>query len=111
MKVDKTIVELLLQRKKRRALKTSLVREHREEILELRRMGLSLSDICGYLETKYKISVSPETLKKAVPEVVDRTKKVLRLLSSLSCSELKVVAQEVNRLMEDCSKKVSKLSP
>ena len=102
MGVDKNIVNIILQRKKRKATKADLVRQYREEILELRKMGLSLSDICSYLESKYNISVSPETLKKAVPELVDRVKRVINLISSLSCSELQQVARAVKERLDEC---------
>jgi DNA-binding transcriptional MerR regulator len=100
--IDEQLVQSLLQRKKRKSLKTELVQQHREEILALRERGLSLADICAYLEAKYSLSVSPDTLKKAVPEVVNKVQRVARLISSLSCSELKQVASYVQARIEKC---------
>ena len=102
MSVDKNILNLIMQRKKKRAQKVEQVRQYREEILTLRyEHRLALSDICAYLESKYGISVSPETLKKAVPEVVNRLERVIKLLPSLSHEELfklyEAVKEELNR--------------
>ena len=101
-RVDENIVNLILKRKNRRSTKADIIRQYREEILELRQMGLSLADICSYLESKYNLSVSPETLKKAVPELVNKVERVIKLLSSLSCSELNQVAKVVRERLEAC---------
>jgi len=101
-KVDENIVNLILKRKNRRSTKADIIRQYREEILELRQMGLSLADICSYLESKYNLSVSPETLKKAVPELVNKVERVIKLLSSLSCSELNQIAKVVRERLEAC---------
>jgi len=102
MSVDENIVKLILQRKRRKSTKADLIKQYREEILALRQRGLSLSDICSYLESKYNLSVSPETLKKAVPELVDRVKRVVNLLSSLSCEELRQVAKVLKDQLGRC---------
>lgn len=101
-RVDENIVNLILKRKRRRSTKADFVRQYRDEILELRQRGFSLTDICAYLESKYNLSVSPETLKKAVPELVDRVKRVVDLISSLSCSELNQVAKVIREKLEAC---------
>lgn len=101
-RVDENIVNVILKRKKRRSTKADIVRQYREEILELRQRNLSLADICAYLESKYNLSVSSETLKKAVPELVDRVKRAIDIISSLSCSELNQVARVVRERLDDC---------
>lgn len=97
MAVDQSLVNELLSRKKKRPTKAEEVRQYREEILELRKMGLSLSDICAYLGKKYGLSVSPETLKRAVPELVNRVEIVKRYLSKMTLQEL----VEVNRYLKE----------
>ena len=101
-RVDENIATLILKRKKRRSTKADIIRQYREEILELRQRGFSLADICTYLESKYNLSVSPETLKKAVPELINKVERVVKLLSSLSCSELNQVAKVVKERLEAC---------
>ena len=101
-KVDENIVNLILKRKKHRSTKADIIRQYRDEILELRQRGFSLADIFTYLESKYNLSVSPETLKKAVPELVNKVERVIKLLSSLSCSELNQVAKVVRERLEAC---------
>ena len=102
MSIDENIVHLLLQKKKRRPTKVEQVMVYRDEILELRKRGLSLADICAYLEAKHNLSVSPETLKKAVPELKDKVKRAINVLSSLSCSELQEVVKFVKKRIEEC---------
>ena len=101
-KVDEGLANLILKRKNRRSTKADIIRQYREEILELRQRRFSLADICTYLESKYNLSVSPETLKKAVPELVNKVERVIKLLSSLSCSELNQVAKAVRERLEEC---------
>jgi len=101
-KVDENIVNLILKRKNRRSTKADIIRQYRDEILELRQRGFSLADICTYLESKYNLSVSPETLKKAVPELVNKVERVIKLLSSISCSELNQIAKVVRERLEEC---------
>ena len=44
-KVDENIVNLILKRKNRRSTKADIIRQYRDEILELRQRGFSLADI------------------------------------------------------------------
>jgi len=104
MPVDEKIVALILNRKGKRTSKAEIVRRYRDEILELRGMKMSLKDICAYLETKYSLSVSPETLKKAVPELAKSNyERVMGLISSFSCSELRRLITETEKMLEKCS--------
>jgi IS30 family transposase len=106
--IDEKLVAEIAQRGRRRRTKQERVAELKEEILELRKRGLSLAQICLYLSKRYRLKVSPKTLVKAVPELRSAPAKerllgdIKRFLFSLSSpEELGEFVKELNLLIKE----------
>ena len=76
-----------------------LDKENKEEILELRKRGLSIAKIVEYLKKAYKIKTTTEYLKKIIPEVaVSKEEYLLRQMKSMTNDQ---IVRAILRLEDD----------
>jgi len=98
--INQELVEKLLSRKNK-SKKVEEVMKYRNEIMQLRKLGLSLQDICFYLRKEHGLKVSTQTLKVAIPELAERLKQFEKLISNMLDEELKkayhILRSEIER--------------
>ncbi|RUM41175.1 MAG: hypothetical protein DSY34_04165, partial [Desulfurobacterium sp.] len=71
--INQELVEKLLS-KKNKSKKVEEVLKYKDEIMQLRKLGLSLQDICFYIRKEHGLKISVQTLKNAIPELAERIK-------------------------------------
>jgi len=86
--INQELVEKLLS-KKNKSKKVEEVLKYKDEIMQLRKLGLSLQDICFYIRKEHGLKVSTQTLKVAIPELAERIKQFEKLISNMLDEELK----------------------
>jgi hypothetical protein len=86
--INQELVEKILG-KKNKSRKAEEILKYKNEIIELRKLGLSLQDICFYLRKEHGLKVSIQTLKIAIPELAERIKQFEKLISNMLDEELK----------------------
>jgi DNA-binding transcriptional MerR regulator len=69
----------------------------KEEILELRKRGLSLSQIVEYLKKAHKLKTTPTYLKKVIPELSSKSEYVYSLLNTMSDEQIVDVLVRLGR--------------
>ena len=91
--------EIITSSKPKRGAKKELLLTHKEEILELRKRGLSITKIVEYLKKAYKIKTTTEYLKKIIPEVaVSKEEYLLRQMKSMTNDQ---IVRAILRLEDD----------
>jgi len=88
--LNRDLIEKLKQKSKRKGKLKDKILGLKDEILELRKEGLSLSAIVEYLKEEHKIRTTAEYIKKLIPEVAKETKVnyAFRILNSMNNNEL-----------------------
>jgi len=86
--INEELVREILGKKKKPA-KVEEVQLYKDEIIQLRKAGLSLQDICFYLRKEHKLKVSSSTLKAAIPELENRIGKIKKIIPKMTNEELK----------------------
>ena len=97
--INQELVEKLLS-KKNKSKKVEEVIKYRDEIMQLRKLGLSLQDICFYLRKEHGLKISTQTLKVAIPELAERVKQFEKLVSNMLDEELKQAYHILKREFE-----------
>jgi len=97
--MNQELVEKLLS-KKNKSKKVEEVIKYKDEIMQLRKLGLSLQDICFYLRKEHGLKVSTQTLKVAIPELAERIKQFEKLISNMLDEELKQAYHIFKRELE-----------
>ena len=92
--INEELVQELLRRKKKSS-KMEELQKHKELILQLRKSGLSLQDICFYLRKELGIKVSTSTLREAIPELENRLGKAIKIVKKMTNEELKMLWNEL----------------
>ena len=103
--LNKDLIEKIKSKYKRKGQKKDKILELKDEIISLRKEGLTVQQIVEYLKEAYKLKISPEYLRKLIPEIKANSKVeyVCMLLESMSDEE---VAELWKKLGEDRLKRI-----
>ncbi len=105
MQIREDILNELLSSKQKRSEKKEKILALKEEILELRRRGLSLTQIVDYLKKAHKLKTTTTYLKKVIPELSSRVDYLTNLLRNMSDDEIaealsKIGNERVKQIVE-----------
>jgi len=99
--------EIMSSSKPKRGAKKELLLTHKDEILELRKRGLSIAKIVEYLKKAYRIKTTTEYLKKIIPEVaVSKEDYLFRQMKSMTNDQIvsAILKLEDDRALEIAEK-------
>jgi intein-encoded DNA endonuclease-like protein len=97
--INQELVEKILG-KKNKSRKAEEILKYKNEIIELRKLGLSMQDICFYLRKEHGLKVSTQTLKTAIPELAEKIKQFEKLIANMFDEELKQAYFLLNKELE-----------
>jgi len=97
--LNKDLIEKIKSKHRRKGQKKEKILELKDEIISLRNEGLTVQQIVEYLKEAYKLKVSPEYLRKLIPEIKTSSKVeyVYMLLESMSDEEIANVWKKLRR--------------
>jgi DNA-binding MarR family transcriptional regulator len=95
MSIKEDILQAILSKNSKTNEKKEKILVLKNEILELKKRGLSASKISEYLKKAYKLSVTPTYLKKIIPELSNRKEHLLKILSGMNEEEIAEVLREL----------------
>jgi DNA-binding transcriptional MerR regulator len=98
MQIREDILNELISSRHKRSEKKEKILSLKEEILELRRRGLSLSQIVDYLKRAHKLKTTTTYLKKVIPELSSRVDYLANLLKNMNNEE---IAEALSKLGND----------
>ena len=88
MSINEEILQSIISKTAKRNEKKEQILSLKQEILELRNRGLSISKITEYLKKAHKLKVTPIYLKKVIPELSAKTDYVANILLSMKDDEI-----------------------
>jgi IS30 family transposase len=97
--LDRKLIEKIKSKHKKKGQKKERILELKEEIISLRNEGLTVQQIIEYLKEAYKLRISPEYLRKLIPEIKSNSKVeyVYMLLETMSDEEIAEVWKKLGR--------------
>jgi len=96
-RINEEILKLIVSNKSKRNEKKEQILRLKEEILELRKRGLSLNQIVEYLKKAHKLKTTTTYLKKVIPELSAKYDYIYTLLSSMSDDEIVVILDRLGQ--------------
>ena len=88
IRINEDVLKMIVSSTSKRNEKKEQILRLKEEILELRKRGLSLSQIVEYLKKAHKLKTTTTYLKKVIPELSSKDEYVYSLLNGMSDEQI-----------------------
>jgi RNA recognition motif-containing protein len=97
--LNRELIEKIKSKSKKKGQKKEKLLKLKDEIIALRNEGLTLSQIVEYLKEAHGIKVTPEYLRKLIPEIKSSSKVeyVYKLLDTMTDEEVAEVFKKLGK--------------